>query len=64
MMASQEVRAVGPTQAEIDAYVAEQEAFAVDLRDCTLEVDGVEYAAEVDEGIEYQRARVRVPKSG
>ena len=66
MMASRDglVLAAGPTQAEIDAYVAEQTALAADLRDCDLEQDSVQYATEVDDGATYERARVRVPKSG
>ena len=66
MLASRDglVLAQGPTQAEIDAYVAEQTANAADLRECDLEVASVQYAAEVDDGATYERARVRVPKSG
>ena len=66
MLASRDglVLAVGPTQAEIDAYVAEQTALAADLRDCDLEKDSVQYATEADDGAPYERARVRVPKSG
>ena len=63
-MASSQVSAAATT-AELDAYVAEQEALSIDLRDCALEAaDSTTYGEEVNDGAEFKRARVRVPKSG
>ena len=66
------VLAAVPSQAEIDAYVLEQAGgdspLAKDLRDCEIFGTGDEastnYALASDDGASYERARVRVPKSG
>ena len=53
------------TDAEITAYVAEQNANPIDLRDCELTgADGSVNGEEVNVGDVSKRARVRVPKSG
>ena len=66
MLASRDglVLAAGPTQAEIDAYADAEEAKDAHLRGCTFEQDSVQYATEANDGDPYERARVRVPKSG
>ena len=66
------VLAAAPSQDDIDAYVLEQAGgdspLAKDLRDCEIFGTGDEastnYALATDDGDTYERARVRVPKSG
>ena len=41
-----------------------EEAKDAHLRGCTLEQDSVQYATEENDGDPYERARVKVPKSG